>query len=874
MGAGRKLVFVTSELEPANTGGGAALIDQLARRLADEGREVVVLLVGAADVPPAPYQVIRVDPGMPDREAPLPFLAHSRTAATALTELDPAAVASVEFHDYGALGFWALSRRAELGLGNVPLAVRFHGPFDMLLDSIAADPPQLRTTRMAEGICFRMADRVVAPSPQMALTVARRYDVDPDRIAVSPPLVPSTDPVARRPSPDPEFVFFGRLDEVKGPEVFVEAALDLAATTSDARFRIIGDDGWSFTHEEMMLGRLHKMIPQHLAGRFSFEPRLERSAVPDALASAWAVVIPSRFESFCLAAHEVRRMGVPLVLSEIEAFDGYFTEQSGARRFDGSAAGLASLLAEMSAERSGVDVLAAAPPPQVEDGLSAYRAPVAVRHPRSQAGLGTVAVSAIESSLRDETQPSGEATWANRLLRAMPEPIARLAVKILPASIKNRFRRQASWPAEVERRQAARRRTAFEEKAAQADPNIAPDVSVVIPCFNQGQYLDDAIMSVFEQDHDGFEVIVVDDGSTDQVTIDIIDQLELPRVRVIRQDNAGLSAARNAGMSAARGRYLVPLDADDELKPTYLSRLLSEISEDPSIGFVHCWAEFFGDVEGVYATRAFNEYQLLMSNSVVGCAMIRREAFEQVGGYDETMGQGNEDWDLWVRLTASGWGQRVVPEALFRYRRHGASMSAHTEARFESARREMAQRHPGLYAPGRLKELKRANYPLVSIVVADVADVGELGDQTVEDAEVVPIGPPGPLIELCDRRGWNLREEAESASAAAEAARGKYILDWRAVGQAGDDFVIDAARALESSPKTRAVALSGQPVMWRARAIREAGWEDAPDHAMAGSASGEGSVKAAILAPDRSPSGVIHQDPDVEGFIPDWSSSG
>jgi len=93
-------------------------------------------------------------------------------------------------------------------------------------------------------------------------------------------------------------------------------------------------------------------------------------------------------------------------------------------------------------------------------------------------------------------------------------------------------------------------------------------VSVIIPCYNQGQYLTESIGSVLASDHQKIEIIVVDDGSTDPETCRILGGLDYPKTRLIRRENGGLAAARNSGIAAAQGRYILPLDADDRIGPT------------------------------------------------------------------------------------------------------------------------------------------------------------------------------------------------------------------------------------------------------------------------------------------------------------------
>ena len=253
------------------------------------------------------------------------------------------------------------------------------------------------------------------------------------------------------------------------------------------------------------------------------------------------------------------------------------------------------------------------------------------------------------------------------MVRALPGWGARLAVRVVPRSLKDRFRAAADWRVEAERRAGQQRRRAVEGRiTAGAFPELVdPEVTIVIPCFNQGAFIDDALMSVFEQTFTSFEIIVVDDGSTDPDTIAHLDRLDWPRTRLVRQENQGLPGARNAGMRLAEGRFLVPLDADDEIAPEFLEVLRSAVEERPDAAYAHCWSELYGDEEATWVARPFNPYLLALSNSVVGCVLMRTEAWKQVGGYDETMIHGNEDWDMWLRSARGRLGSGAgLPGAL------------------------------------------------------------------------------------------------------------------------------------------------------------------------------------------------------------------
>ena len=198
-------------------------------------------------------------------------------------------------------------------------------------------------------------------------------------------------------------------------------------------------------------------------------------------------------------------------------------------------------------------------------------------------------------------------------------------------------------------------------------------VSVVIPLWNQGQYLADAIESVRACGHRNIEIVVVDDGSTEPETIAAFDALR--NVVKVRQPNAGLSAARNAGIAAASGRYVVPLDADDLLPAGFVAAALQALSRDPELAYVTGYVRHFGLLDHTYVPVGHVPgLSLVLNTHARATALFRKTAIEAVGGYDEEL-PACEDWDLYLSLAAAGYRSDVLPIVGQRYRRHADSMT-------------------------------------------------------------------------------------------------------------------------------------------------------------------------------------------------------
>ena len=204
-------------------------------------------------------------------------------------------------------------------------------------------------------------------------------------------------------------------------------------------------------------------------------------------------------------------------------------------------------------------------------------------------------------------------------------------------------------------------------------------ITVIIPAYNQAQYLADAVGSVLAQSYEQFEVLIIDDGSTDN-TRQVAQSFDDPRVHYRYQANRGLSGARNSGIRCARGAYLTYLDSDDLFLPCKLELLLAFMEENPKVGLVAGQAVPIDEV-GRHIGKLFDAElpqdgaRLLLSNPLhVGSVLLRREWQEKVGFFDETL-RSYEDWDMWLRLALAGCQMAWLPQPVSQYRFHRAQMT-------------------------------------------------------------------------------------------------------------------------------------------------------------------------------------------------------
>jgi glycosyltransferase involved in cell wall biosynthesis len=235
-----------------------------------------------------------------------------------------------------------------------------------------------------------------------------------------------------------------------------------------------------------------------------------------------------------------------------------------------------------------------------------------------------------------------------------------------------------------------------------------PRVAVVVPCFNDGETLPEALASLEgEEEH---ELAVVDDGSDDPATLEALARLAERGTTVARRPNGGLSAARMTGVEATTAPYVFPLDADDAVLPGTLAALADALDRTPAAAVAWGDIEVWGEVETELAVaRSLDPWLLTYLNDVPVGSLIRRDALEAAGGW--SMGSGYEDWDLWLALAERGHTGVHVPRPTLRYRRRSGRMLDDCTPEHGRLYAKLRSRHPGLFA-ARRANLRRSTAPL------------------------------------------------------------------------------------------------------------------------------------------------------------------
>lgn len=200
-------------------------------------------------------------------------------------------------------------------------------------------------------------------------------------------------------------------------------------------------------------------------------------------------------------------------------------------------------------------------------------------------------------------------------------------------------------------------------------------VSVVIPCHNSEPFLAETVASVAAQGFRDFEVVLVDDGSTDgtrALIAELIASHEGVSMRVLARPQGGVASARNAGIAAGRGRFILPLDADDLIAPAMLGDCAALLEAEPAIGVVYCDRQDFGDIERVVGSGLFELQRLKYFNQLAYCSMYRRSVWTAVGGYRGNV-DGFDDWDFWIAAAALGVTAHHLARPHLKHRRRANS---------------------------------------------------------------------------------------------------------------------------------------------------------------------------------------------------------
>lgn len=391
----KHIVFATFELYPVNAGGAGVFISGAVRALSRAGYDITVLcdfpqrelakaneMLAAERVGSSRLQAVAVSAlahGVTHAPGASIFEINSARVARALENLhaqDP--IDLIELPDYAGLAHATLALRQSSTLRDVLMAVRVHGSLELIdrAEGVVPNAERLGMYRLEqEGI--RAADVLFVPSMSMGRMYANFYGASEERMVLSPPpmemLLAGLSRAERLPDPG-HFLFYGKLQEVKGVLTLIDAAVSLLVEHPPRhwRFTFVGRDAFSERYQRMLSALIRERIPTSVADNFEFYPSIDRLDLRHLASRPVAAVVPSHFETFCLAAHELRAVGLPLVVPRIPAFVDYLNEAHGCLTYDGTALDLREKLKAVSDDVWLQHRLESAPLPSYQPFVQAY----------------------------------------------------------------------------------------------------------------------------------------------------------------------------------------------------------------------------------------------------------------------------------------------------------------------------------------------------------------------------------------------------------------------------------------------------------------------------------------------------------------------
>jgi glycosyltransferase involved in cell wall biosynthesis len=259
-----------------------------------------------------------------------------------------------------------------------------------------------------------------------------------------------------------------------------------------------------------------------------------------------------------------------------------------------------------------------------------------------------------------------------------------------------------------------------------------PKVSVIIPSYNSMAFLPEVVESVLAQTFTNFELIIIDDGSSDR-TSEWAGKIPDPRVKLICQANQGVSVARNTGIAYSQGDYIAFLDADDVWKPTKLEQQAKVLDTNPEIGLVHTFVTYINEQgkplfdAGRYHKPENVWKEMLAREDLIFCGstpMVRRQCFETCGVFNSAL-KGCEDWECWTRIAAR-YPFQVLEEPLVFYRQHPNNATKNIDLMLLHISRAIETAFKSV--PARLQYLKRRSHARTSLYLAGKSyEVGDYG---------------------------------------------------------------------------------------------------------------------------------------------------
>lgn len=569
-----------------------------------------VYLTGESDAHPAyPYNILSYRPA-------LSYQAASETLKL-LDDLDPPDI--IETQEYDGLAYYLFQHKLleRSALGSIPILVHLHGPsFEVMR---ANQVPRYRFpdywVGQMEKFCIVAADALLTPSRFLGDSIHETLELQGEIPVIPWPLfVEGDSPSASLPSKT--IACAGRWEFRMGILLLVKACCRLWARGIDFQLALIGEDAHYHPRGMSMGGFIkQRYAPWIESEHLKLVERANPAETRAYMQQAWAVVVPSLWDGFSTVCAEAMNLGQVVLASQ----SGGQAEMIETDREDGF---IFDWSVPESFEQKLVQVLSLGD----ED--------------RASIGQNT------RSRVRALCSPD---VVISQRLRHYEEVVARCQSRHLFPTV------QPDMGLPLTR-------------SDEEQPGL---LSVIVPFYNLGPFLEETLTSVLDSMYRPLEIIVVDDGSTDRDSLTVLERIEnrgIKNLRVLHTENRGPASARNTGVLTARGEFIAFVDADDLVEPVFFQKAIDVLRRYPNVTFVYSWSRRFGERSGIWPTWNTEFPYLLGHNMLLVLAVIRRSQFLANAQHKPELENPFEDFESWISLVEAGGIGVSLPIPLVRRR--------------------------------------------------------------------------------------------------------------------------------------------------------------------------------------------------------------
>lgn len=535
----------------------------------------------------------------------------------------------IESEDFGGLAYFLIHKKL-IGcpeLARVPIVLTLHSSQYMLYSVNRMPGYRLAdywVGRM-EKFCTLAADGIIAPTQFIADQAIAALGSDLNIQIIPLPTVPSLRSPEQLPSKQPtpgDIVYFGRLEVRKGILPLVAACSRLWDVGADFRLTAIGGDTWYHMQGCSIKAYLRQRYRTYIkAGQLILSPPLLPPQLYRRVAKAWCVMLPSLWENFPNTCLESMLLG-KLILASADVGHVEMLRTS-----VGDAGVVFNWAETEDFDHQLKHILDLSPEDVVAAGQQARDLILKLTEPTQ---LLTQRLNYFEELIEHDQQHQRTQFPS---LNYPPHGVVSPPLTIPSVGDKSR-------------------------------------VSVCIPFYNHGEYIEETLASVYATNYPNLEVILLDDGSTDSYSVNQLAQIQhrYPDLKLIHTPNQGVAAARNQMVAIASGEYIAFLDADDRVSPSFHQQAVKILDQYTNVGFVASWLKEFDRSQKVWI--AWNpEFPYLLGHNMLGvCTVVRKSAYLAVGGMKTELAENLEDHECWISLCEQGWAGVVIPEIHYFYR--------------------------------------------------------------------------------------------------------------------------------------------------------------------------------------------------------------